>query len=58
MAERQWQERRQRARERWQGQNQNMLDVWQDRTHCSVAIDEDDSENFEESDDNEEDLQA
>ena len=36
-AERQWQERRQRARERRQGRHQNVLDVRQDRTHCSLV---------------------
>ena len=50
------------------GDSRKMLDVWRDRTHCSMvqerrqqnvyAIGEDDSENIEESADNEEDLQA
>ena len=31
LAERQRQERRQRATERWHGRSQNVLDVWQDR---------------------------
>ena len=26
-----------RAGARWQGRDQSMLDVWQDRTHCSVV---------------------
>ena len=57
------------ARERRQGRNQNVLDVRQDRTHCApwcrkgrnthlYAMDEDDSENAEESAENEEELQA
>ena len=37
MAERQWQERKQRSRERWQGRNQNVLDVRHDGTHCSLV---------------------
>ena len=37
VAERQWQERRQRAGERWQRRNEDMLDVRQDRTHCSLV---------------------
>ena len=68
MTEGQWQEWKQRAREKWQGRNQSMLDLWQ-TGHIAAwcrkggnnnlyAIDEDDSENFEEAADNEEDLQA
>ena len=68
MAEGQWQERRQRTRERWQGRQQSVLDMWK-TTHCSVvsnkgetetfyANDEDESETIEETLDNNEELQA
>ena len=60
LAERQRQERRQRARERWQGRNQNVLGRGARQRHIAAwyAIDEDDRENVKESDENEEDPQA
>ena len=68
LAERQWQERRQRARERRQGRNQNVLDV-RNTEHIAAwcrkggnknlyATGEDGSETAEESVENEEDVQA